>query len=56
MDTKNFIINENCLLKINLNTISLNYKKIQKNISKTSTVSAVLKSNAYGLGLSYIAA
>ena len=55
MDTKNFIINENCLLKINLNTISLNYKKIQKNISKTSTVSAVLKSNAYGLGLSYIA-
>ena len=56
MDTKNFIINENCLLKINLNTISLNYKKIQKNISKTSTVSAVLKSNAYGLGLSNIAA
>ena len=56
MDTKNFIINENCLLRINLNTISLNYKKIQKNISKTSTVSAVLKSNAYGLGLSNIAA
>ena len=55
MDTKSFIINENCLLKINLNTISLNYKKIQKNISKTSTVSAVLKSNAYGLGLSCIA-
>ena len=56
MDTKNFIINENCLLRINLNTISLNYKKIQKNITKTSTVSAVLKSNAYGLGLSHIAA
>ena len=34
MDTKNFIINENCLLRINLNTISLNYKKIQKNMMK----------------------
>ena len=55
MDEKNFIINENCLLKINLDTISSNYKKIKKKISKTSTVSAVLKSNAYGLGLSYIA-
>ena len=56
MDTKNFIINENCLLKIDLNTISSNYKKIQKTISQTSTVSAVLKSNAYGLGLSNVAA
>ena len=56
MDEKNFIINENCLIRINLNTISSNYKKIQKYISKTATVSAVLKSNAYGLGLSCIAA
>ena len=44
------------MLKIDLNTISSNYKKIQKTISQTSTVSAVLKSNAYGLGLSNVAA
>jgi len=55
MDESNFIINENCLLKINLNTIGSNYKKIQKNISENSRVSAVLKSNAYGLGLESIA-
>ena len=55
MDETNFIINENCLLKINLNTISSNYKKIQKDVSENSKVSAVLKSNAYGLGLESIA-
>ena len=55
MDENNFIINDNCLLKINLNRIGQNYKKIQKRISKNSEISAVLKSNAYGLGLQNIA-
>ena len=55
MDENNFIINDNCLLKINLNRIGQNYKKIQKRISKNSEISAVLKSNAYGLGLENIA-
>ena len=55
MDENNFIINDNCLLKINLDRIGQNYKKIQKRISKNSEISAVLKSNAYGLGLENIA-
>ena len=55
MDENNFIINDNCLLKINLDRIGQNYKKIQKRISKNSEISAVLKSNAYGLGLQNIA-
>ncbi len=51
MDKSNIIINKNCLLKVNLKLIGLNYKKIQKKVSEKSQVSAVLKSNSYGLGL-----
>ncbi len=55
MIKENFIVNENCLLKINLNIIGENYLKIKKKISQNSEVSAVLKSNAYGLGLENVA-
>ena len=51
MDKSDIIINKNCLLKVNLKLIGLNYKKIQKKVSEKSQVSAVLKSNSYGLGL-----
>ena len=55
MNESKLIINENCLLKINLNLIEFNYKLMLQKISKTTILSAVLKSNSYGLGLKRIA-
>ncbi len=46
----NTIINENGLLKINLDFLGENYKKLKKNLKK-SRIGCVLKSDAYGLGL-----
>ncbi len=46
----NTIINENGLLKINLDFLGDNYKKLKKNLKK-SRIGCVLKSDAYGLGL-----
>ena len=55
MNESKLIINENCLLKINLDLIEFNYSLMLKQISKSTILSAVLKSNSYGLGLKNIA-
>ena len=55
MNESKLIINENCLLKINLNLIEFNYSLMLQKISKRTILSAVLKSNSYGLGLKNIA-
>ena len=54
MSKSNYVINKNCLLKVNLKAIRENFKKIKNKISNKSKVAAVLKSNAYGLGLKKI--
>ena len=54
MNESKLIINENCLLKINLNLIEFNYRRMLQKISKSTILSAVLKSNSYGLGLKNI--
>ena len=46
----NTIINENGLLKINLDFLGDNYNNL-KNSLKKSRIGCVLKSDAYGLGL-----
>mgnify|MGYP001163813447 CR=1 FL=1 len=50
---KSVIINENSLLKINLNTLSENYENLKKNV-QPADIAAVLKSNCYGLGIEKI--
>ena len=42
-------------LTINLNTVLENYKSFQKNVSSNTTVSAVVKNDAYGLGAKAVA-
>ncbi len=54
MNNTRLTINENCLLKIDLDLIESNYKIMLKKISRNTVLSAVLKSNSYGLGLKYI--
>ncbi|MAZ46674.1 MAG: alanine racemase [Rickettsiales bacterium] len=46
----NTIVNENGLLKINLNFLGDNYNNVKNNLKK-SRIGCVLKSDAYGLGL-----
>ncbi len=50
---KSVIINENSLLKINLNTLGKNYENLKKNV-QPADIAAVLKSNCYGLGIEKI--
>ena len=50
---KSVIINENSLLKINLNTLDENYEILKKNV-QPADIAAVLKSNCYGLGIEKI--
>ena len=40
---------------IDLSAIKINYKIIKKKIGKKSNIAAVLKSDAYGLGINHIA-
>tara|TARA_B100000953_G_scaffold110972_1_gene91274 strand:+ start:19 stop:1140 length:1122 start_codon:yes stop_codon:yes gene_type:complete len=42
---------QDTFLDINIGSLIKNYKKIKNNVSKTCTVAATVKANAYGLGI-----
>jgi len=48
-------LSANNVLRINTQAIIDNYKKLQSIVGKKCTVSAVVKANAYGLGIDHIA-